>query len=465
MAIGEQQEGQPDEHDRDRPGGCASNAAHPNGRPLATASRPPRRSWHPRRPSRSPPAAKDPAEPVPRLPVGHQDPITPNGAESQIGTPPLPAFTVWCARLAGENRRSSARARRRPRPAQSRARPAGSAGPRVPVLRLGQPGCMTGTVRPERSGNVTARRWPSADRASKPARSTRAAGRCWDRWRSRRRSRRSPGPGPRARAATIARTRANRVVTGYQTPAAASANAAANPTVTTAALVPPPAVRAAEERARQRETGHRPPQHDVPAPRPAAPEWARSQRPRPLSSRPAASGARPGRRGTRRAGRRRARRSAGSPCAPNMPPRPSPSHHTASAHAIVPAKAARAVARQSSPAASASWTVANIAFHRTTWPRDQPCRHQHRAGHERGLTHPRRRQHHGGKRPGEHERLVLQCGVEQPDQPQGDLQAAPQPGRLAVGHPGQRRPPRLRAGAWPATRAGRTGWRRPPASR
>ena len=52
----------------------------------------------------------------------------------------------------------------------------------------------------------------------------------------------------------------------------------------------------------------------------------------------------------------------------NMPPSPSPSHQTPSDHAIVPARAARAVARHSSPAASASWTVANIAFHGTTWP-------------------------------------------------------------------------------------------------
>ena len=50
-----------------------------------------------------------------------------------------------------------------------------------------------------------------------------------------------------------------------------------------------------------------------------------------------------------------------------MPPKPSPSHQTASDHAIDAASASRSVGRQAMPRPRASWTVAKMAFSTTTW--------------------------------------------------------------------------------------------------
>ena len=50
-----------------------------------------------------------------------------------------------------------------------------------------------------------------------------------------------------------------------------------------------------------------------------------------------------------------------------MPPKPSPSHHTASDHAIDAASASLRVGRQAMPRPRASWMVAKRAFSTTTW--------------------------------------------------------------------------------------------------
>src|SRR6201981_2010303 len=50
-----------------------------------------------------------------------------------------------------------------------------------------------------------------------------------------------------------------------------------------------------------------------------------------------------------------------------MPPKPSPSHQTASDHAIDAASASLTVGRQAMPRPRASWMVAKTAFSTTTW--------------------------------------------------------------------------------------------------
>ena len=49
----------------------------------------------------------------------------------------------------------------------------------------------------------------------------------------------------------------------------------------------------------------------------------------------------------------------------STPPRPSPSHHTASDQAIDAPSATRTVGRQAMPRPSSSWMVANTALSRT----------------------------------------------------------------------------------------------------
>jgi hypothetical protein len=51
----------------------------------------------------------------------------------------------------------------------------------------------------------------------------------------------------------------------------------------------------------------------------------------------------------------------------STPPRPSPSHHTASDHTIDAPRASRTVGRQKRPRASASWMRANPVLKRTMW--------------------------------------------------------------------------------------------------
>jgi hypothetical protein len=67
---------------------------------------------------------------------------------------------------------------------------------------------------------------------------------------------------------------------------------------------------------------------------------------------------------------------------------------------------------------------------------DSLSRQRHRARDDARLPGGGHRQH-VGEPPGEHVRLVLQRGIEQPDRAEGDLERPPEACRLAVGRPGK----------------------------
>ena len=206
----------------------------------------------------------------------------------------------------------------------------------------------------------------AAAAARTPRRSGPAAARYWDRSPYRRRCRRNARLPPRiATAVTMAMTRAGRVAAGTSTPTAATAQATAKMTVMTAACVPDHCGQHARLRWRaQQQPCHGPPQDEPCQPGaaakrtavgdtgPGACAWDEAR-----IRLAGAADARPS--------QMRTASSAYSTAAPGppvsglarpvkIPPRPSPSHHTDSDQAMVPARAARAVGRNSRPAARAS---------------------------------------------------------------------------------------------------------------
>ena len=124
------------------------------------------------------------------------------------------------------------------------------------------------------------------------------------------------------------------------------------------------------------------------------------------------------------------------------PPKPSPTTHTASAHAMDTGRARAAVRPRARPAPIASCNDANAAFQITGWAVSRSVVRVQDRRHRPGQAHVGHAQHVAEERTAEHVRLPLQDTVGQPEHAQRHLQppaghhprrATPEPGRGSGG--------------------------------